>query len=47
MHAGQAKRRLRFRGIAHDALRLMLSPDDDDSHVARGQSEPLDLILAS
>jgi predicted RNase H-like HicB family nuclease len=28
-----------------DALRLMLSPDDDDSSVAAGRTEPLDLVL--
>ena len=30
-----------------DALRLMLSPDDDDARVAAGRSEPLDLILSA
>ena len=29
-----------------DALRLMLAPDDDDSSVAAGRSEPLELTLA-
>jgi len=29
-----------------EALQLMLSPDDDDQHVAQGRCEPLDLILA-
>ena len=29
-----------------DALRLMLSPDDDDPDVAAGRSERLELILA-
>jgi predicted RNase H-like HicB family nuclease len=29
-----------------DALRLMLSPDDDDASVAAGRAERLDLILA-
>jgi predicted RNase H-like HicB family nuclease len=29
-----------------DALRLMLSPDDDDASVAAGRSEQLDLILS-
>lgn len=28
-----------------DALRLMLSPDDDDKRVVDGQSEPLELTL--
>ena len=28
-----------------DALRLMLSPDDDDKRVVDGRSEPLDLTL--
>jgi hypothetical protein len=29
-----------------DALRLLLSPDDDDPHVHSGQSDQLDLILS-
>jgi predicted RNase H-like HicB family nuclease len=29
-----------------DALRVMLSPDDDDATVARGRSEQLDLTLS-
>jgi predicted RNase H-like HicB family nuclease len=29
-----------------DALRLMLSPDDDDASVAAGRSEKLDLTLS-
>jgi predicted RNase H-like HicB family nuclease len=29
-----------------DALRLMLSPDDDDASVAAGRSEQLDLTLS-
>ncbi len=33
------------RGNVIDALRLMLSPDDDDATVAAGRSEQLDLIL--
>ena len=28
-----------------DALRLMLSPDDDDKRIVDGQSEPLELTL--
>jgi predicted RNase H-like HicB family nuclease len=28
-----------------DALRLMLAPDDDDTNVAAGRSEPLELTL--
>lgn len=28
-----------------DALRLMLTPDEGDPHLAEGRSEPLDLIL--
>ena len=28
-----------------DALRLMLSPDDDDPSVAGGRSEPLELTM--
>ena len=30
-----------------DALRLMLSPDDDDARVAAGRSESLDLTLSA
>lgn len=30
-----------------DALRLMLSPDDDDPRVADGRSEPLELTLTA
>jgi predicted RNase H-like HicB family nuclease len=29
-----------------DALRLMLTPDDDDRSVAAGRSEQLELVLA-
>ncbi len=29
-----------------DALRLMLAPDDEDTRVANGRSEPLELTLA-
>jgi hypothetical protein len=43
----QGKSRDEARANVIDALRLMLSPDDGDPHVAQGQSEPLDLILAS
>ena len=42
----QGRTRDEARANVIDALRLMLSPDDDDPHVARGQSESLDLILA-
>jgi predicted RNase H-like HicB family nuclease len=30
-----------------DALRLMLSPDDEDANVAAGRSEQLDLTLSA
>ena len=43
----QGRTREEARTNVIDALRLMLSPDDGDPHVARGQTEPLDLILAS
>ncbi|HUY72001.1 MAG TPA: type II toxin-antitoxin system HicB family antitoxin [Gaiellaceae bacterium] len=42
----QGRTRAEARANVIDALRLMLSPDDDDPHRAQGQSEPLDLILA-
>ena len=42
----QGRTREEARENVIDALRLMLSPDDDDPHVRSGQSEPLDLILA-
>jgi predicted RNase H-like HicB family nuclease len=42
----QGRTRDEARANVIDALRLMLSPDDDDPHVAQGQSEPLELILA-
>lgn len=29
-----------------DALRLMLAPDDDDTDVAAGRSEQLDVVLS-
>ena len=30
-----------------DALRLMLSPDDDDKRIVDGKSEPLELTLTA
>jgi predicted RNase H-like HicB family nuclease len=42
----QGKTRDEARANVIDALRLMLAPDDGDPHVAGGQSEPLELILA-
>lgn len=42
----QGRTRDEARANVIDALRLMLSPDDDDPHVAQGRSEPLELILA-
>jgi predicted RNase H-like HicB family nuclease len=41
----QGRTREEARENVIDALRLMLSPDDDDSSVAAGRTEPLDLIL--
>jgi predicted RNase H-like HicB family nuclease len=42
----QGRTRDEARSNVIDALRLMLSPDEGDPHVAHGQSEPLELILA-
>jgi predicted RNase H-like HicB family nuclease len=42
----QGQTRDEARANVIDALRLMLSPDDGDPHVAQGRSEPLELILA-
>jgi predicted RNase H-like HicB family nuclease len=42
----QGRTREEARENVIDALRLMLSPDDDDAGVAAGRSEPLDLTLA-
>jgi len=42
----QGRTREEARTNVIDALRLMLAPDDGDPHVARGRSEPLELILA-
>jgi predicted RNase H-like HicB family nuclease len=41
----QGRTRKEARENVIDALRLMLSPDDGDSSVAAGRTEPLDLIL--
>jgi predicted RNase H-like HicB family nuclease len=41
----QGRTREEARENVIDALRLMLSPDDDDPVAADGQSEQLDLIL--
>ncbi len=41
----QGRTRKEARENLIDALRLMLSPDDDDPRVANGQSEPLELTL--
>ena len=41
----QGRTREEARENVIDALRLMLSPDDDDSSVAAGRTEPLDLVL--
>ncbi|MBA2439804.1 MAG: type II toxin-antitoxin system HicB family antitoxin [Thermoleophilaceae bacterium] len=42
----QGRTREKARANVIDALRLMLSPDDDDASVAAGRSEQLDLILS-
>jgi predicted RNase H-like HicB family nuclease len=42
----QGRTRDEARANVIDALRLMLSPDESDPHLANGQSEPLELILA-
>jgi predicted RNase H-like HicB family nuclease len=43
----QGRTREEARDNVIDALRLMLTPDDDDPNVANGRSEPLDLILTA
>ena len=42
----QGRTREKARANVIDALRLMLSPDDDDASVAAGRSKQLDLILS-
>jgi predicted RNase H-like HicB family nuclease len=42
----QGRTREEARANVIDALRLMLSPDEADRHVAGGRSEPLELILS-
>jgi predicted RNase H-like HicB family nuclease len=42
----QGRTREEARENVIDALRLVLSPDDDDASVASGRSEQLDLILS-
>jgi predicted RNase H-like HicB family nuclease len=41
----QGRTREEARENVIDALRLMLTPDGDDSSVAAGRTEPLELIL--
>jgi predicted RNase H-like HicB family nuclease len=41
----QGRTREEARENVIDALRLMLSPDDDDPSVADGRSEPLELTM--
>ena len=43
----QGRTREEARDNVIDALRLMLSPDDDDTSVAAGRSESLNLILSA
>jgi predicted RNase H-like HicB family nuclease len=42
----QGRTREEARENVIDALRLMLTPDDDDPRVSDARSEPLDLTLA-
>jgi predicted RNase H-like HicB family nuclease len=42
----QGRTREEARHNVIDALRLMLAPDDDDTSVAAGRSEQLDLTLS-
>jgi predicted RNase H-like HicB family nuclease len=42
----QGRTREEARDNVIDALRVMLSPDDDDASVAAGRSEQVDLILS-
>jgi predicted RNase H-like HicB family nuclease len=42
----QGRTREEARENVIDALRLMLSPDEDDANVAAGRSEQLDLTLS-
>jgi predicted RNase H-like HicB family nuclease len=42
----QGRTREEARENVIDALRLMLSPDDDDARVSSGRSEQLNLILS-
>ena len=43
----QGRSRAEARENLIDALRLMLSPDDDDKRVIDGHSEPLELTLTA
>ena len=43
----QGRTRQEARENVIDALRLMLSPDDDDASVAAGRSEQVELILSA
>jgi predicted RNase H-like HicB family nuclease len=43
----QGRSRAEARVNLIDALRLMLSPDDDDERVVDGRSEPLELTLTA
>ncbi|MHB1244439.1 MAG: type II toxin-antitoxin system HicB family antitoxin [Gaiellaceae bacterium] len=43
----QGRTRDEARANLIDALRLMLSPDDDDQRIVDGQSEPLELTLTA
>jgi predicted RNase H-like HicB family nuclease len=43
----QGRTRDEARENAIDALRLMLTPDDDDPSVSTGRTEPLDLTVVA
>jgi len=43
----QGRSRAEARVNLIDALRLMLSPDDDDQRIVGGRSEPLELTLTA
>jgi predicted RNase H-like HicB family nuclease len=42
----QGRTRAEARENAIDALRLLLTPDDDDANVAAGRTEPLELTFS-
>jgi predicted RNase H-like HicB family nuclease len=44
---GQGRTRDEARENVIDALRLMLTPEDDDPSVSAGRTEPLDLTVVA